>query len=446
VRIESRDRRVEKFLRRHLKAPAWQWGEIGDPRGRRGRRWELAELLNAAFVGMLTASVTLRDVESLTQELGQVGRKQVSRRVPDTTLWDLFSGRRRVRKAGDAAGGRAVATVMDRPLCPEDFRRQLRQQVRFLWRSKCLQPQDLPCGVLSIDGKGLGKLEHDGGGQAQKSHHADGSPYWLARVLRAALTSAVSKPIVDQLPIGSRTNEMASFGPFFRSLVHAYDALFEIITTDAGMTSLANATQVHQADKGYVMALKDNQPELLREAKRLLSGSRRGQSAACSTETYRGQSVTRALYRSAEIAGYHGWTHLRQVWLVEQRSCDAQGNTRIERRFFVTNLHPGRLTAAQTLTLVRLHWGIENDAFWSLDMQWREDSIPWCASGNAVEVLSLMRLMAYNLVQLARKRSLRPRGHNAQRWPIPCWRDVLRWMRDALRLDIAPPADPATES
>jgi hypothetical protein len=108
VRIESRDRRVEKFLRRHLKAPAWQWGEIGDPRGRRGRRWELAELLNAAFVGMLTASVTLRDVESLTQELGQVGRKQVSRapaRVP------------RADHSGVKLQGRSGMSVCRRRVC-----------------------------------------------------------------------------------------------------------------------------------------------------------------------------------------------------------------------------------------------------------------------------------------------------------------------------------------
>jgi predicted transposase YbfD/YdcC len=139
------------------------------------------------------------------------------------------------------------------------------------------------------------------------------------------------------------------------------------------------------------------------------------------------------------MAGYHGWTHLKQVWLVEKYSSNDHGKTDIEQRFFLTNLHPGRLTHAQVLTLVRLHWGVENDAFWSLDMQWREDSVPWCSSGNAVEILSLMRLMAYNLVQLARKRSLRPRGPHGHRVPSAAWRHVLRSMRDALRLDIQPP-------
>jgi len=34
-------------------------------------------------------------------------------------------------------------------------------QVRAAWRSKSLTPVGLPCGVVAIDGKGLGALEHD---------------------------------------------------------------------------------------------------------------------------------------------------------------------------------------------------------------------------------------------------------------------------------------------
>jgi len=438
VKLQAQDRRVHKLIDRHLKAPPWQWGEVSDPRGQRGRRWELTELLNAALAGMLTACPTLRDVERLTEELGQVGRQYVHQRVPDATLWDLFSGRRRRRPQADATRDPAAEGATHRALDPQQFRRQLRCQVRAMGRAKCLQPQALPCGVLSIDGKGLGKLEHDAEGQAQKSHRHDGSPYWLARVLRASLVSAASKPVVDQLPIGARTHEMGSFGAFFDALLEAYDPLFEIITVDAGMTSKANANRVHAADKGYVMALKDNQPELLAEAKRLLAPRRRGKPVADSTERYRGHTVQRRLYRNRDIAGFHRWSHLKQVCLVEQHRWDAHGKTHTEQCFLLTHLHAGRLTHAQALALVRLHGGIENDVFWSLDMQWREDSVPWCSSGHAVEVLSLIRLMAYNLVQLARKRSLRPRADPEKRVPIPPWRNVLRSMRDALRLDLQP--------
>lgn len=441
MRLQAKDRRVQKFLDRHLKSPGWQWEEIRDPRGQRGRRWPLKELLNSLFVGLVTDCATLRDVEMLSEELGPVGRQYVGRRVPDTTLWDLLCGQRRRRRAACSDGSAAAAQrdeLIKRPLQAEDFRRQLRRQVRTLWRSKAFVPRDLPCGVISIDGKGLGSLEHDADGQAQKSHRADGSPYWLARVLRAALTSAPSTPVLDQLPIGAKTNEMGSFAVFFADICRAYDPLFELVTVDAGMTSKANADLVHAAHKGYVMALKDNQPELLAEARRLLRARRRQGPCAESCERYRGKLVRRQLYRTEAIAGYHDWGHLRQAWLVEQTTTTDNGRCDVERRYFITNLHRGRLSPAQTLTLVRGHWRIENNAFWSLDVQWREDQLPWCTVGPALEVLGLIRVMAYNLVQLARCRTLRPRGDDGLLGDIPPWRAVLRWFAQALRLTLEP--------
>jgi hypothetical protein len=257
-------------------------------------------------------------------------------------------------------------------------------------------------------------------------------------MLRAALTSAASKPALDQVPIGGKTNEVASFGAFYAEVLGAYDPFFEVVTGDAGLTSKANADRVNASQKAYVFALKENQPELLAEAERLLLPRLETRPNAETTETYQGNRVRRRLYRTDEIAGYHGWDHLRQAWLVEQVTVSPDGRTRTELRFFVTNLRSGRLSAAEILAVVRGHWGIENDCFWSLDMNWQEDSVPWCSGGNAVEVLGLLRLMAYNLVQLARKRSLRLRSHTGELAPPPPFRSVFRWVRDAFRLDLEP--------
>ena len=69
--------RVQKLLDRHLKNPAYRWDDITDPRGRRGRRWSLGQLLNAAFAGLLANCRSLRDVEALTEEMGPAGRQYV---------------------------------------------------------------------------------------------------------------------------------------------------------------------------------------------------------------------------------------------------------------------------------------------------------------------------------------------------------------------------------
>jgi hypothetical protein len=113
--------------------------------------------MDGMLAGMLAGCLTLRDVEALTDEMGEAERGRVPRRIPDTTLYELVPR-----------------------LNVEELRGKLRRQVRALWRAKSLEPQDLPCGVLSIDGKGIGTLNHDAGGRAQKAHNThDGSPYWL---------------------------------------------------------------------------------------------------------------------------------------------------------------------------------------------------------------------------------------------------------------------------
>lgn len=120
-------------------------------------------------------------------------------------------------------------------------------------------------------------------------------------------------------------------------------------------------------------------------------------------------------------------------WLVRQETKLKDGTiVDVEDRFFISSVLWNYLKPAQILILVRNHWGIENDAFNSLDLQWHEDHGPWCTQGNAVWTLGLLRLMAYNLVQYLRKRSLR-RTDEHGRWREPLsWRRVFRKVRRAL--------------
>lgn len=415
MKVQPKNVRVQKYVARHLSRPGYRWDKVSDPREKRGRRWKFRELMNGLFLGFVSGCPTLRAVEGMSEDMGPFGRKHISRRVPDTTLWDLTG-----------------------QLSAVELREQLICQVKGSWRAKELSPVGLPCGVVSIDGKGLGALEHDAEGTAQKTHNGQGYEYFLARSLRAVLTSAEGRPCLDQMPIGAKTNEMGDFGKFFHRLVESYgdnNDLFEIVTTDAGMTSLANANRIHEANKAYVMALKGPQPELLAEAERLL-GTLRKPAVETPKERYQGTWVRRRLFRTDEIAGYHGWAHLRQVWRVEQITEHDNGKIEREERYFVTSLTTGRLTAAQNLLVVRGHWRIECDCFGTLDLQWAEDSVPWCSRGVAVEVLSWLRLMAYNLLQLARRRHLRRKLFNGSIEAAPDWRRLFEWVKQAWLLPV----------
>lgn len=418
MKVQPTNVRVQKYLARYFKSPAYRWFRVNDPRNRRGRRWKRhTELLNALLFGLASGCLTLRDIEALTEDMGSFGRKFIKRRVPDTTLWDFL--------------------IL---LSVTDLREQLISQVKAAWRSKQLIPVGLPCGVLSFDGKGLGALEHDAEGTAQKTHNGNGYEYFLSRSLRAVLTSAEGRPCIDQMPIGAKTNEVGDFSKFFDQVIDGYSGnndLFEIITSDAGITSLGNADHVHQANKAYVMAVKKNQPELHAEAERLL-GRLQKPDAETPWERYQGNWVRRSFFRTKEMEGYHGWSHLRQTWRVVQETKDDEGKVEREERYFVASVPWGRLSAEQCLLVIRGHWRIENDCFWSLDMNWKEDSVPGCSKGRAIEVMSWLRLMAYNLTQQARRRTLRRRLPSGELQSPPAWKRVFEWVKQAWQLTPEP--------
>lgn len=63
---------------------------------------------------------------------------------------------------------------------------------------------------------------------------------------------------------------------------------------------------------------------------------------------------------------------------------------------------------------------------WTVDVIWDEDTKVWCGQGLGIQVLGLLRLMAYNLVSLLRCRYLRTREDARaakRRWQECC--DVL---------------------
>lgn len=404
--------RVYNFLRRQLKAPWARFASMPDPRDRRGQRWGLVPMVRTVFAAILAGFKTLRDVEKHSRALVLPGFSSLRRRLPDTTVYDLLPR-----------------------LDPSALLPTLLAQVRTLWRGKLLVPVGLPCGVIAIDGKSLGALDHDaaGWGQRQSRDH-DGSPYWLVRVLRAVLTSSVGKTALWQLPIPPQTNEMGCFVEMFDTLRAHYDALFDVVTVDAGMTSKAHAAHVHAAGKGYVMAVKEGQPELLRELRRVLLPQTEAPPLTHSDwQRIKKHRVQRRLYRSLDVAGLPEWESLRQAWLVRTVHRTDDGSEKSEDRFFISNIHKGRLTPSQILRVVREHWSIENDCNWTQDLILAEDDTPMCTAGTATLTLGLLRLLTYNLQQLARRKHLRPPSKKPDdEGPQLPWRDVLRAFDQAL--------------
>jgi len=394
--------RSQHFLQRILRKPAWEFNRfVADPRQQKGRRWKFPTLMRALLCGFLTNRASLRAVESLTE----CGFEQ---RLPDSTLYDFVG-----KFSGDEVAG---------------LRRQLHAQIRTDWRSKSLDPVGLPCGIVAVDNKTLwtGPVTQAHDPHAQVVHPPHRAAYAQVRAVRSVLLSAASQPVIDQVAIRADTNEGGMFPEVFRELEATYAALLEIYSLDAGFCSQANARLIAEAHKGYIIGLKGNQPELFREAERLLGGQTQPERSS-DWEPYQGDQLRYHLYRTTEMEAYLDWSHLKQVWRVEKEIRKGKtGQVEHENRYYVTNLHWGRLKPEQILYVVRLHWAIENHCNWTMDVIWDEDSKVWCGQGVGIQVLGLLRVMAFNLVSLLRCRYLRTRAqtHAAQRrWQECC--DVL---------------------
>ena len=412
MKLRRRIAGLQTFLRQRREA--LRFDDIPDPRDARGVRWSLATLLGTAMWGMLTVGRSLRATEELSEDLADAGKRmRIPRRVPDSTLGDALAR-----------------------LDPEPLRAHLREHVRAEHRRKALAPTVLPIGVASIDGKEVGRTATKCHAASQEQTGPNGQPQFSFRVLNAALISAAAPVCIDQMAIPAHTNEMGCFQDFVRALVAAYgrSGLFEALMTDAGMTCESNARFVDEQHLGYVMALKGNQPELEREARRVMSLRTRAAEADAETDWESDSSrgvIKQQIFRSDEMAGWGAWSHLRQVWLVRVlRRPDGGGEGPIqilEERLYLTSLPRGRLSAAQCLRLVRTHWRIENVLHGTLDLQWQEDYTRWVRRGQGLPVCALLRALAFNLLALLRAVHLR--SHAAR---TVTWRRLRDWVRDAL--------------
>ena len=419
MKLRRRIIAFQSFL--HQRREALRFDDIPDPRDPRGVRWPLATLLGAAMWGLLTIGRSLRATEELSEDLADAGSRgvRISRRVPDSTLGDALAR-----------------------LSPAPLRQHLQVHIRAEHRRKSLVPVVVPIGVVSIDGKEVGRSSTKCHPMSQEQTGTDGRPQFSFRVLNAALISAAAPVCIDQMPIASKTNEMGAFQEFVGSLIAHYGRanLFEAVMTDAGMTSESNARFVDEQLLGYVMALKGNQPELEREARRVMAELTATASAEAQTQWHSDSSrgvIQHQIFRSEEMAGWGAWSHLRQLWMVRvlrRPAGGAEGPVQLlEERLYLTNLPRGRLNAEKCLRLVRAHWRIENELHGTLDLQWQEDYTRWVRRGNGLPVCALLRALAFNLLALLRAVHLRSDAAHAL-----TWRRLRDWMRDALLQPLEP--------
>jgi predicted transposase YbfD/YdcC len=385
------------------------FAEALDLRANRGRQSPLPALLRLMVVAIACGTRKLREVEALSAAMQPRLRRHLGLRgskTGDTTLYEM----------------------LQRPI-PRGLREALWEQLRSDLDRRAIQSDLFAGGVASYDGKcaawGKGQRPNRLCQRGFFNYSAEAS--WRLFALRASLTSSSARPVIDQQFL-TTDGEATAFAAMFARDVRRFPRLFRYVTGDAGLTSDENAQAVVSAGKHYLFALKGNHRWLYDLA---IGALREAPVVAQHSERYRGQLVVRQLCRTT-VPAQVGFAGARQFVCVTTTRIDNRGRKRTRSRFFVTSVPDDELSPQRLLTLVRLHWGIENGPNWTADVVLSEDTHWPCKTGHGVVTMSWLNLIAYNLVAVFRSRL--PRVDQRR----PSWTSVLRAVYHAL-LDWQPP-------
>ncbi len=403
---------TEAQARRALRHADIPWDrEVDDPREDAWVVHDHLGLLGGLAAAFSTGCRSLRRAEDFIADLGLGARRALGlgRRSPcDTTLYRLLA-----EQSPAGLEGTAFAHVKD------------------LIARKVVRNDRLDLGVMSFDGKGTWSRT-DGEkvkGAQQSAYNAEGSSLQTFGALRAALTSSSVCPCVGQRHIGSKEGESTAFRELLPKVCDELGGHFRIVTGDAGLCARENAELVTTLGRWYLFGLKGNQPHLHGLAREHGYYALGKAPLARTAERYRGQTIVRELY-AREVAGdpEADIEAAQQLWYVCQTTTDRHGEVvAVEQRYFVTSIPTGTLTRDQELTLVRMHWAIENGCHWTMDVMLGEDEGHPCqASRASIETVSWLRLIGYNAISAWRQ--LAPRK---DRKPM-AWSRAMETLRDAL--------------
>jgi predicted transposase YbfD/YdcC len=387
---------------------------VKDPRCKNKTTHSLCTILTALIAGMTTLARSLRKVEERTEQMAQDGSGSlgIQQRIADNTF-------------GKILARLEVSDLMNR----------LHAQVKAEHRRGNLKPTVLKMGTVAIDGKNVATLrwydicrlldmdEATVTAQQVKARLAEqyptvqfcvpgqGKPYALARVHTVTLISSNAAVCVHQRPTAGHTNEVGSMPQLLDELDAGYGrcGLFSMITTDAGNTSIKAANKAIELKLHYFMQIKCEHGQLYNEATRILESQSERHCDYSETDSQNGDKVIyRIWHHDLSEGGCFDWTHARQFVRVQRIAENARTGKRTEgNRYYVSSRSSTALGKKSCLKVSRAHWRCEDETHWTADAILQEDrrQLSWSRHPTGVLVVSALRMMALNILSVARKLS-----------------------------------------
>ena len=232
-----------------------------------------------------------------------------------------------------------------------------------------------PQGVIAVDGKAL-RRGYDRG----KSHMPPIMVTAWAAQTRMALANVMAP----------NNNEVAGA----LQLIGLLQLKGCVVTADALHCHRGMAKEIVQRNGDYVLAVKDNQPALLADAKLAIRAAERkgGRPTTTSDANHGRKEKRRALVAPVkDMAQQRDFPGLKAVARITSKR---GGDKTIERYFLMSRAY----SPAEVLRIVRTHWTIENGLHWPLDVTLDED-LARNRKDNGPANLAVLRRLALNVAR-----------------------------------------------
>jgi len=167
-----------------------------------------------------------------------------------------------------------------------------------------------------------------------------------------------------------------------------------VVTADALHCHRAMAKAIIDRGGDYVLAVKDNQPALLADAKAAIAaGRRKGAKPVATLETDHGRADKRTAVVAPvkEMSQKHDFPGLKAIACITSK----RGKDDTATRYFLMSRCYSR---TQALRIVRQHWGIENCLHWPLDVVLDED-LARNRKDNGPANLATLKRLALNIAR-----------------------------------------------
>jgi predicted transposase YbfD/YdcC len=208
-----------------------------------------------------------------------------------------------------------------------------------------------------------------------------------------------------------KVNEKSSEVTAIPELLKIIDIEGAVITIDAAGTHSNIADLIVKKKSDYVLSLKDNQKLMKENVEYYFKNEQFNIKKNVISEKNHGRIERRTYYTFPNLTQYgkiiknDEWDSIKSIGVIE-RTRILNGEQTIELAYYIASFN---LTNELLSKYVRDHWAIENTLHWVLDHHFKEDRST-ANKDNAMENLSILRKIVYNLMNIAGKKNNKTKG------------------------------------